>query len=194
MLQRGTFNTSSAVQEMSRQTHTEIAKGTFNLFPKANAPSGNRGQRTFALGTFQSGDKKLGRQHYDVRYNLHVCKELITMWGRNAYTTDSNKGGEPIVISDSGAVYDVYCHIDITTPRDNFLWHHIEGPHVVVDGYTKRGDTYPKKCKKGNVFALSPDEVYMLYVWERDHNKDRPNNTARTWPQWLLKKILCCIV
>jgi hypothetical protein len=191
-LQRGTFNTPDHIQDMSRRMHQEISRGTFNLFPTQNAPSGNRGQRTNPLGAFQSGDKKLGRQNYDVRFNVHICKYIILSWGRNAYTSDTKKGGAPIAVSYQGQLLSVSCHIDITTPRDNMLWHGIEGPHVVIEGYKLPNGTHPHRYFKprNSTFEITPNDLFKLYIWERDNNAGRAmNDPARTWPDWLLERL-----
>ena len=186
-LARGTFNTPGSVQAMASSVRGEIAQGSFNLFPKENKTSGNRGLRTQPLGSFQSGDKVLGKQNYDVRFNAHVCKALILSWGRNAYSSDEDKG-RPLEVSRDGQTLIVFCHIDITTPRDNMLWHHIEGPHVVIERYKVKNDPNPKRTYKAKspVFELTPNDVFMLYVWERDHNQGKSMAAAdRSWPQWL---------
>lgn len=191
-LSRGTFNTSADVQDMALRMRGEIQKGAFNLYPKPNAPTGNRGQRTESLGSFQTGHKIMGKQHYDVRYNVHICKALILSWGRNAYTTDSRKGGAPIPVEKNGVRLEVFCHIDITTPRDNMLWHHVEGPHVVIEGYRKVGDIHPNRNykPKSAVFELTPGNVFDLYVYERDRNAGKPmNDPTRVWPGWMTERL-----
>jgi hypothetical protein len=191
-LATGTRNDSSSVQNMALGVQQAIARNTFALHPKPNQALGTRGQRQFALGAFQSGDKKLGRQYYDVRFNVHLCKALILAWGRNAYSSDEDVG-LPITASHGGQTLTVWCHIDITTPRENFLWHGIEGPHVVIERYKIVGDPYPKRTykPKSNVFAITPDDLFRLYLWENEHNTGKSmKDPARTWPQWLLERLV----
>lgn len=190
----GSFNAGSHVRDASRRMRGQAAQGTFQLYPDANAPSGNRGQRSHALGSFQSGDPVMGRQYYDVRYNLHICKELILMWGRNAYSSDAAKGGAPITVSHGGTHYDVHCHIDITTPRENYLWHGVEGPHVVVEYYCEQGSDQVQRLEDNSIW-LSPNDVFKLYVWERDNNSAARNGHGpRTWPEWLKQRFVDRIV
>lgn len=103
------------------------------------------------------------RQHYDPRCNVRACKVLISYWGRNAYGTggSGDSGSTPIVVNvPSVGPCKVWCHIDITTPREDFLRHgEVEGPHIVVDS-CQTGSGMPQRG--GESIRLSPQDAYRL--------------------------------
>ncbi len=203
-LARGTVNTSDMVQNMARNVQTNVSRGAFIKFPKENKASGRRGgggQRKNPLASFQS--ETLGKQNYDARYNVHICEALIESWGRNAFATLKKTKGvvqwdAPIAVSSGAQKLEVHCHVDICTPRDNMLWHHVEGPHVVIEGYKITGDAHPNRRykAKNSVFELTPSDVYGLYAWERDNNAGKAMGAAdRTWPEWFSRRLAeCCLV
>lgn len=138
---------------------------------------GLRGKtREHPLGSFSVDlGKGVSRQYYDVRYNLHVCKSIIKKWKRNAYNGDSIK------INVGGRDCYVHCHIDITTPREDFLWHgDVEGPHIVIESYElTRGR--PQKLAD-NCIWLSPDDIFQLYI-HMENGKDG-------WPRCITAKLV----
>jgi hypothetical protein len=114
---------------------------------------------------------------------------LILYWGRNAYSSD------PIEIVHNNTTYEVLCHIDITTPRPNALSHGgIEGPHVVISGFRKKETPETIEKVTNGCFWLSPNDVFSLYVHERDHNQTRAQGIPRTWPQWLINRFTNIII
>lgn len=127
------------------------------------------GRFSVDLGNGPSG------QYYDVRYNLHVCAFIIKKWGRNAYN------GPAIEITIGGRKCKVYCHIDITTPRQDFLWHgNVEGPHIVIESY-EFNEGQPQKLSE-NCIWLSPGNIFDLYA----HMK----NNKPGWPYCITKKLV----
>lgn len=154
-----------AETERAKELDQQIQANTFNA-------KGLRGKtRSNPLGTLQvSKDEFPGtqgleqaRQYYDPRYNVWACKFLISYWGRNAYGTGGagDSSSTPIVVNvPSVGACKVWCHIDITTPREDFLWHGaVEGPHIVVDSY-QTGSGMPQRG--GESIWLSPSDVYRL--------------------------------
>ena len=83
--------------------------------------------------------------------------------GRNAYGTggSGDSGSTPILVNvPSVGPCKVWCHIDITTPREDFLRHgEVEGPHIVVDS-CQTGSGMPQRG--GESIRLSPQDAYRL--------------------------------
>lgn len=119
------------------------------------------------------------KQYYDPRYNVWACKFIVAYWNRNAYSTDA----APIKVKLSdGTDADVWCHIDITTPRENFLWHgNVEGPHIVVEGFKLQGDTHAQKPKTDGCIWISPETLYELALHQHASCADG-KAPGQEWP------------
>ncbi|WP_282604794.1 hypothetical protein [Pelagibius sp. Alg239-R121] len=181
--------TKAEVQATALKARQAEQAAMFLNNPGPNKATNEKGTRSNPLGSVMCGG--LGKQHYDVRYNVHICKSIIEYWGRNAYS--SEKHGTIGFKLPDGRDCEVACHIDITTPRDNVLWHgHIEGPHVVVEWY-RIADTFGIQRLDDNCFWLSPNDVFMLYIHTRDSAKgdEKPGDS---WPAWLIKRFSNLIV
>ncbi len=124
------------------------------------------------------------RQYYDPRYNVWAVKFLCSYWGRNAYST--SKHGEITVSDGKGGQFIVYCHIDIATPRDNFLRHgDVYGPHIVIEAF-QRPDSSRQYKLEANCLFLTPEEVYLLALHQ--HRCMREGG-PRTWPPCIESKL-----
>ena len=153
------------------------------------------------------------RMYFDTRCNVWAVKFLCNYWGTGAYSTDVEKGGSPIQFMAAGKTYTVHCHIDVATPREDFLVHGgVEGPHIVVSGYNRDDfKTVPQNINKNKkdttgqplpaVFvqvpmvmpalklciALDAQEVYELALFQfRECYRAR---RSMVWPQFILDKI-----
>ena len=130
------------------------------------------------------------RQFYDVRYDIWACKFLISYWGRNAYTTKPKGGAaRPIRIHKDAQNYDVHCHIDITTPNANVLWHgDVEGPHIIVESYQAVGALYWNPAR-GHAIELTPAHVKDLALHQHAFLRGTDAAPASMWPAWLLEAL-----
>lgn len=184
-----------AEAERRKELEQQIQANAFNA-------QGLRGKtRTHPLGTLQvSKDEFPGtqgleqsRQYYDPRYNVWACKFLISYWGRNAYGTggSGDSGSTPILVDvPSVGQCKVWCHIDITTPREDFLWHGaVEGPHIVVDSYqTETGQPQ----RGGEAIWLSPQDVYKLALHQYGCAQ-RGVAAGNEWPHEITGKLAAVI-
>lgn len=184
-----------AESEREKELQAQIQQNTFNA-------QGLRGKtRKNPLGTLQVGKDDFpgtkgieqARQYYDPRYNVWACKFLISYWGRNAYGTGGagDSGSTPIVVTvPSVGDCKVWCHIDITTPREDFLWHgEVEGPHIVLDNY-QVGTGMPQRS--GASIWLSPADVYKLALHQFGCSQ-RGVAPGTEWPHEITGKLATVI-
>jgi hypothetical protein len=129
------------------------------------------------------------RQYFDPRYNVWSVKFLCSFWGRNAWSSDTGKGGCPFEVTDPtyGKLI-VFCHIDIATPRDNFLRHgKVCGPHIVIEYFKKYGEDRVLRLDD-NCIELTPDHVYKLALHQHGCWKAGTEPGA-SWPPFLVEML-----